>query len=392
MKIDRGIGVTVKKELKTALRDRRTLFSTIILPILLPFLMFLPAVFASKKTKKLKENPTKVVLLGQELLPGIEDSLKVYANVKFFVGDELEKLVKEERADVGLEIKRSTGDTLTWTIVLYYDPLRMESRVGYEKIRSALLLFSSSLTERRLKKIGVESKYIKPIVLEEKSVASPEEMGGEMAGMFIALLIIIGSFSGGMPIAIDATAGEKERKTLETLLAAPVSRNSLVFGKFLAALTVSFLSVLLTIISVSIVGTYVSRFFPLSEFSFSISMDTQTFLILLLMTVLTISFIVALEIAVGIFARTYREAQSYLTPLTILIILPVVFLQLLPPRPSNTTMLIPILNTIYVIKEGIKGNLPIDYAKIAVASSLIYAYIALKWAFRMFRSERAILR
>lgn len=392
MKWDRGSKVTLKKELKTALRDRRTLYSTVILPLVLPLLMFLPMMFGMSKSKKAQEEPTRVILLNSEILPGLRDSLLTYSNFTFLKAGNPEVSIREEKADVGVKIERIPNDSLSWKVIISYNPLRLKSKVGYEKVRSGILLYSSTLTQNRLKSLGVPKNFVKPIVIESNSVASPKEMGGEVAGLLIAMLVLIGAFSGGMATSIDATAGEKERKTLEVLFAAPVRRDSIVLGKFLAASLVSFTSVILTIFSVSILGTYVSGFIPTQEFSFSVSVSPEGLIIGILTLILTIAFIVSIEIAVGIFARTYREAQSYMTPLAFIFVLPIILIQFLLSKPSTSMMLVPLLNTIYVIKDVLKGSAVTQMGTTAIIANGVYCLIALRLAFRMFRNERAILR
>ena len=135
-----------------------------------------------------------------------------------------------------------------------------------------------------------------------------------------------------------------------------------------------------------------SGFLPTEEFTFSMNLTLQGLILILLMLILTVALIVSIEIAVGIFARTYREAQSYMTPLAFLFVLPVVLIQFLPSKPSSSTMLVPFLNTIYVIKDALKGVPVTQIGPSAIMANGIYCLIALRFAFRMFRNERAILR
>jgi sodium transport system permease protein len=385
-----GIATAVKKELKTAFRDRRILFSTIIVPLIFPFFMFLPAYFIGKKTERAREKPTRVVILNEETFKGIRDSLNRYGLFTFMESeDPIEKLC-EGKLDAVIHLERK--DTLTLLATITFDPKRLKSRVGFEKLKAALLSLSRSVLKKRLRELDIPVSWVNPIEIKGNSLTSEREIGGEIVAFFLSVMIAIGAYSGGIAPALDGTAGEKERKTLESLLSLPVKRETIVMGKFLSTTIVALISVTLMLTVFGLLGTYFLPFILESEKTPSLVLLSPNIPVVLLVILLTITTVVGLMLSIGIFARSYREAQNYLAPLGIVIAIPIIFTRVFPPNPPYWVDLIPILNTILSIKRYLLGKLTLETSLRPLISNLFYTYLTLSLAFKMFKKEQVILR
>ena len=227
-------------------------------------------------------------------------------------------------------------------------------------------------------------------------MAPPEKVSGTLLGGLIPYFVIVLCLIGAMYPAMDLTAGEKERGTMETILCSPVSRVHLVLGKFLMVLTASLFSALLSMISMGATFHAARGLLqPLEQLggpALPLQFSWRAMAAVFLMVVpLAVLFSAAL-LAIALFAKSYKEAQSYLSPLTIFVVLPAI-ISVLPGVELNTGLsLIPVLNTSLVSKEIIAGAYHWDYIVLIFASSCAYASAALAVAIWLFQREEVLFR
>ncbi len=246
------------------------------------------------------------------------------------------------------------------------------------------------LTERQL-----SPSLIQPFRIQQTNVAPPEMVGGAILGGLVPYFVIILCLTGAMYPAMDLTGGEKERGTMETILCAPVSRLHLVLGKFFMVLTASVATALFSVASMG--ATFALAKGALADFAgpetsaLGISISLKAVAAVFLMTLpLAVLFSAAL-LATSLFAKSYREAQSYLAPL-LLVLLPAV-VSVLPGVDLNATLaLVPALNTSPVSKEIVTGIYHWNYILLIFGSSCVYAAVALWIAVRLFQREEALFR
>jgi sodium transport system permease protein len=203
--------------------------------------------------------------------------------------------------------------------------------------------------------------------------------------------------TGAMYPAIDLTAGEKERGTIETILCSPVSRTHLVLGKFLMVLTASLCTAILAMTSMGVSFGAVKKYMAVTitfkadnplNFTIGIKAISAVFLMVLPLAVL---FSAAL-LAIALMAKSYKEAQSYLSPLVIVVVIPAVA-ALMPGVEINTRMLlIPVLNTSLVCKDIVSGTYHWDNIGTIFVSSCVYAAAALFIAVKLFQREDVLFR
>lgn len=387
------IWLTLRKELRNGLRDRRTLYSTVLLPFIgLPLFTLLPMGLILRQERQIQEAQSPIGVIYLQPFPELSRLLDQNPRLRLVPIEEPESAVASKAVECVLLVHTSPEGQARLSLI--YDATRASSRGAADKLRLAISQLSNQLVARRLDALNLPKELLEPIRLEERNLASPQQMAGFFLGMLIGMMATLGLISGGMVMAIDASAGEKERRTLEALLASPASRNSLVLGKFLSVLAMCLISTALLILGYTLTLRYGVKAIGLDlgmDLSLrAISLRVGVYILIAL--IFTAGFISALELAIGIFARSYREAQSYLTPLTLLCVLPVIFIQAIPPHPSPGLFFIPLLNTMLLIRELLMGVVVNSHLLNTLASSFIYALLALRFAFRTFHQESAILR
>jgi sodium transport system permease protein len=219
-------------------------------------------------------------------------------------------------------------------------------------------------------------------------------MSGFIWGRVLGYLVLLLMFTGGMYPAIDMTAGEKERRTLEVFLSSPASRREIVMGKILAVMTATISTALLSMGSLVYSLRYggMARSKEMKEMLGGASMDAGTFGMVLL-TLLPMAVLAASAmIAIAIFARSFKEGQSYLTPLVMLVVFPAAIGGLPGLDLTPALALIPVFNASQLIKQILLGEFSTQLFAITLAANLTYAAIAFFVAVRIFEDESVLFR
>jgi sodium transport system permease protein len=236
---------------------------------------------------------------------------------------------------------------------------------------------------------------MKSFDIQQENVVSPEKVAAESYGGFIPYIVILMCMTGAMYPAMDLTAGEKERGTMETILTSPISRTDLALGKFYLVVTASLVTAFLSVISmgtsVALLSTFVGN---------GIGGEDIPILPIHLKTAVAV-FVVALPVAVlfaavlltiSLFARSQKEAQSYLTPLTFVVIVPALAAILPDIELTPKLAIVPILNASLLCKELVSGTYHWNYIALIFLSTSVYAAAALFIAVKMFQRESVLFR
>jgi sodium transport system permease protein len=398
----RNIGVVYRKELIDSLRDRRTVISMIAVPILLmPLLTVgMGALSAAILGRAMQEVPAVMVLGGQDS-PRVVSALRAFAEIRVvpaqsdYADEILNKQIRVAiQIPAGFDAAVERGETSTVRIYEYAGELRSGFASG--RLQKFFRDFRERTVRERLAARHLPESLIDPVRVDEQNVAPPEKVSGTILGGLIPYFVIVLCLIGAMYPAMDLTAGEKERGTMETILCSPVSRVHLVLGKFLLVLTASLFSALLSMISMGVTFQAARGLLqsleqlggPALPLQFSFHAMAAVFLMVVPLAVL---FSAAL-LAIALFAKSYKEAQSYLSPLTILVVLPAI-ISVLPGVELNVGLsLIPVLNTSLVSKEIVSGTYHWDYIVLIFASSCAYASAALALAIWLFQREEVLFR
>lgn len=238
---------------------------------------------------------------------------------------------------------------------------------------------------------------VRPFDIEQQNVAPPEKVGGAVLGGLVPYFIILLCLTGAMYPAMDLTAGEKERGTIETILCSPVSRTHLVLGKFLMVLTASIATAVLSIISMAVsfgVGKelLLGVAHGAADEVLQVTITGKAIVSIFIMVLPLAVFFSAALLAISLFAKSFKEAQSYLSPLMIVVVLPAVAALLPGVELSTPLALVPVLNTSLVSKEIITGTYHWNYIALIFVSSCVYATAALWFAVKLFQREDVLFR
>jgi sodium transport system permease protein len=397
-----NVGIVYRKELKEALRDRRTLISTLIVPLVLfPILTAgLGAVIATLVGKAQEEVP-KVMLRGGADSPSIVEGLKKLDKIDIVPENANWKdqiINKEVRAAIdippGFQADVAEGKSDTVTIQKFQGEMKSEIATG--KIETYLNDYRDTVVKERLAAKNLPATVLKPFEVKQENVAPPEKVGGAAFGGVIGYMVILLCLTGGMYPAMDLTAGEKERGTMETILSSPISRMQLVLGKFLLVLTTSLTTAALSVTSMGVSFWVLER---LHAFDKAGSDAGQLQLHIGIWTVVSV-FVMVLPLSVlfsaalmtiSLFAKSYKEAQSYVTPLMFVVIIPAVA-AMLPIDLTSKLAFVPILNASLLCKELVTGTYHWNYIAIIFSSTCVYAAVALFLAIKMFQRESVLFR
>jgi sodium transport system permease protein len=391
------VKIIYKKEMLDTLRDRRTLISMILVPLLVfPVLTFGLVALMKAKTESTKKELQKVALIGEQYAPGFVSSLEAKNMFELVKEKDYISAIKQKKVALALEFsgdfeQRIASEDSAW-VVIYLDEAEFKSSIALEKLNEQLDIYRDSIVSLRLKSRQLGQNLLKPISVVHKNVASKEKMGGFLLGTFLPYLIIVLSLSGAMYPAIDLTAGEKERGTMETILSSPASHLEITAGKFLTVLTASVITAILSLTSMGItVGLTLSQIGDIPQ-EMQVSIHPLSIVLLLVMILPVACLFSSLLLSIALFAKSYKEAQSYVTPLMFIVILPAM-VSLIPGFELNTTAaLVPVVNVSLGAKEILMGNFQWGHIGLIFLSNLIYASLSLFVTKRLFDKEEVLFR
>jgi sodium transport system permease protein len=397
----RNVGIVYHKELTEWLRDRRTLISTVLVPLLaFPILMVGMTSLMTIMIGKAEKERAKVMVLGGEDSPQLLEKIKKVSELEIVpAAEDYKKQISEKEIRAAVDVPKGFDAAISrgeqQTVKIYFYEGEIKSSFGANHIEKFFNDYRDSVVSGRLSARNLPASIIKPFEVKQENVAPPEKVSGAVLGGLLGYMVILLSMTGAIYPAIDLTAGEKERGTMETILSSPLSRVDLVLGKFLLVLSASLSTAVLSIISM---GT---SFYLVGNSPAMAKKDAAVFQLHIgLSTVLSV-FLMALPLAVlfaaalmtiALFAKSYKEAQSYLTPMTFIVVIPAVA-SFLPGFDLNPKLaLIPILSTSLVCKEIVAGTFHWNYILLILLSSSVYAAAALFIAVKMFQRESVLFR
>ncbi|WP_440055947.1 ABC transporter permease [Pseudoalteromonas sp. T1lg65] len=396
------------KEIKELLRDRKTLFFVIALPIIIfPVIMALVAFLASQAALEAEQEVHTYYMVNESLAPKFSEQVFYHKSFKKYEGnevfntvEELEQAVKAEKIDVGIVIPADpkanlyAGKTSDWQVV--FNDAQSINFI-FDRIEKMAMEYADELRAIKLTELGLDEEQqkaiLKPIVVSKVDTADKRENIGEKVGAFIPYLLIPLVLMGAIYPAIDLGAGEKERGTLETLLLTPITRTQLVLGKFLTILASSIACSLITVFSMAVWISIASGFAALdvvkNAFSTVTIWDFSLIFALLLPIAVMLS---ALLLAISIYARTFKEAQNYFAPLQMGVFIPIIISLMPNMELTAKTALIPITNVALAIKEIIKGTVDYSFVSLIFAASAVLAGLLLAFCVKWFNKEEVLFR
>lgn len=387
------------KELRDMLRDRRTLFIVVVLPMIMYPLLFIGMMqMMMFQIGRLEQKPVRVAIIGQRNCPELAGRLEAASGLRIM--DTLgwhEKIVNAD-LDAALIIPPGFADSVVAgrspAIDLCFNKSKDISAQARDRVSKALSEYKETVIARRLVSLAADTGLLRPFAVNEQNLATAQQQQGHMIGMYLGYMLILMTLMGAFYPSVDMTAGEKERGTMETLLVSPASRADIVYGKFAAVMVIAITTAMLNLLSMGGTGLYMMHFAGKSAAQ-AVSQIAISPLSLILSLALIIPLAVtfaALFIAIAVSARNYKEGTSLLSPLMTVIILPAVVSFLPGMEMSPLLAMIPVTNVSLLIKEFMTGNYPWLYAAIAFASTSVLAVAALSWATSQFKQESVLFR
>lgn len=392
------------KEMKELLRDRKTLFFMIALPILVfPLIFGAIGYFTGKAVTEEQNRVLKYALAGAENAPALTDALVAsdkFTLVTLAKGREFASAIRLGEVDFVLEVPEvwvtEPHQQQQFKVNIHLNNASSVSMV-FSRVNELVRPLADNFQQQAFIALALgdaqQQALLQPIVLEKVDVADKRENWGEKIGGLIPYLIFILCFQGAMFPATDLAAGEKERGTLETLLISPIERYQLILGKFFTIAFAGITSALITVLSMAIWGIVLSQGMALDFIQqFMAGISLLDFLLMFLMLIPVVAIFASVLLSLSIYARSYKEAQSYMGALVFLVIVPVMLAMLPGVTLDKGWAWVPLTNVALAIKELIKGTMDY-YALIAIfASTAVIAGLLFAFCLSWFNREKVLFR
>jgi sodium transport system permease protein len=387
----RAILTVFIKEFRENLRDRRTLFSALILGPLLGPVLFSSALSLSIEHGNAKgERAVALAVSHAERAPNLLAFLHEYGvDIQSLNVDDAgaRSAIREHRQTLVLLITDQFGKQLASgapaPLALYADSSDASNSRSVARVRVLLEQYGVLISRLRITARGIDPLVLVPIAVQNIDVSTPASRSVLMLGT-LSYLILLTMLMGGMYLAIDTTAGERERGSLEALLTVPVQRRQLIYGKILATCAYMTLSLTLTVTAFAIVLQFVG----LEQFGMSVNFGPLVALQVILFCVPLVPLGAALMTIVAAFTRSYREAQTYLGLVLLVPTLPLVFAGMLGLRPSAALMTVPSLSQHFLITSLLRDErVSAVFFALSVASTLALGAVLMLIAGRLYDRE-----
>jgi sodium transport system permease protein len=350
----RSLLTVMLKELRDLIRDRRTLFVALLMgPLLMPALMIGLGGMMSKKVSSQLEKTLEVPVIGAEHAPNLiawleGQNLEVEpapANPERAIHDQDEDVILRIPADYG-EDWREGRPAL---VEILHDASRDDSRIPVARVQNLLEAYSDSVGALRLLARGVSPTVGKPLRVAHADLSTPEGRQGQ-ALAFLPYLLILSAFLGGAYLVIDATAGERERQSLEPLLATPAARGAIMSGKIAAACLFGLVSLLLTLIAFKVGFQWA----PSLHGKADVSLLAIVKLLLVLMPIVLFGTTLLTLIAASV--KSVKEAQSYMSMLMLMPMIPTLVLMVNPVKNQLWMLMVPFLAQNQMIMKVLRSE------------------------------------
>ena len=388
----RMVALVYRKELLETLRDRRTLIIMVLLPLVLyPLVVMILGQGAAAQRLDQKETSSRIGLSGPRW-ERMERALAQVERVEIAEPATVDRLHTGE-IDLLVQVPAAFSKELdqdgTVSISLRYLRNSDRSVEALRRAREALLKLTNKLRDERLTSKGLPLTLADPMKLEEQDLATSKAMGAKILAGALPLMVVLMVLLGAFYPAIDLTAGEKERGTLETLLVSPVSRTDIITGKFLVVATIALATGLLNLGSMGLSFYLGFRTF-LATTDINLDLPWSHLGLTVLALFPAAIFYAAVMLAVAALARSFKEAQNLLTPIYMIFMMPSMLAMLPWVKLTPLSAMVPAVNIALLTREIISGNLEIIPLLICLVSTLVYTAAALKLAARIYSSERLL--
>lgn len=401
--------VVAAKEFRDLLRDRRTIMSMIVIPVLTtPLLVTAIIWLMMRSVDKMKESEISIALLGGSEHAALVTSLETeHTRFAFWSADDAglpaDSLIGMRDTKVVIEIGRGAGNAFELlatssteerpSVTLYYDSTDEEAEIAGRELDRSLKRLRDLEVDAWFGERGMSPNLDEPWQLTTHDLASPSQQAASMVARFLPYMVLLLCITGAMYPAMDMTAGEKERSTIETLLVNPVPRSSLVLGKFMATAAMAVGSAIFTVAGQFIFFKWAAGGLSKGMLTLDLELSPLTLAFGLLQMVPVAFFFAALMLALSLIARSMKEAQSYVSPMLALVIFPSMLSMIPGIKLTYSLALIPVVNTSILLKELFLQDVEQwVMVPLVFGINLLYACLALVLAVYVFTREDVVFR
>jgi sodium transport system permease protein len=380
----------LSKEIRENLRDRRALAMALLFPVIGPLILVVLVSTVARTTRGEVDAPVRIAVSGRAHAPNLVAFLESNGARITEAPEDVERAVREGRLDVALVIPADHATRLREgrpaPVRLVVDESRQSAQPQAIRARVLLEGWSRQIGSLRLVARGIHPSVPEALAVETVDVATPESRAAVLLAV-MPYFVILALFLGGMYVAIDATAGERERQSLEPLLLNPVRRSHIVAAKVLATMTFSGAALLETLAGFALVPVLL----PISTLGFSMRLDPGVLLRVGLLVLPLLVLAASVQILVAAQARSFKAAQASLSVMMMLPVLPGMVLAFAPAPATRWLMLVPTMAEQILMQRLIRGE-PIapEDPLIAATASLSVAALAFWGAVRWFKSEKLL--
>ena len=388
-----------KKELTDVLRDKRTLFFMIVIPVIVMPLIFIGSIkFQEYQSKKSDEKILNIALINKTSDSQIRDYLLDQKGVYLVEDIDLDSLelgIKNDSLQGGLYIHQNFINDISANamgkVEVYYKSSDLMSKAK-NRINNALEIYKNKIVSERLSQFNVDKDLLEPLDIINKDISTKKETIGKAVGGLIPYMLVIFIFLGAMYPAIDLGAGEKERGSLETLLSSPATKFEITVGKLMVVSLAGMVSGLISVIGISVPFYFIGNI-PDQIKSTVLEIISPFIIVSVIILMIPIAiFFASMLLSISFYARSFKEAQSLMGPLNIIIIVPLMLTLGPGIEIDHITALIPLINVGLLTKEILAGSAQPIYFIETLSSLLFFAAIGIRFSVYWFNKENTIFR
>jgi len=375
----KAVAIVFRKELREILRDRRTMIAIGLAALATPTVLYVISQVTVRSATQ-----TYTVGYKGEMPVGLDILFNATSLKLEQVADPVE--AAKAQVDVGLVFTPQGVDE-------YYDPTRQSAQITDIRIQTVVSRYDAAKIAATLQERGVDPSVLNPLPVTQHPLTSPEQAAqNAFLSFFLPYMLITMTLTGGLSAALDTSAGERERKTLESLLLTPAPRSQVLVGKILAVSVVGLAGAMVAIISMLVALSQIK--FGAQGQPTHIVLTPLAAGVMVWLAVLLAGAFASITITLGTLARNFRQGQAYATPLYFVTIFPASLVLFIPDfNPSLGYYLIPILNAVLVLRDAIVHNSVAPSALAVTSLSLLVTGAACFYAaLRLFTREALLVR
>lgn len=383
-----AFGTLVSKEIRDNLRDRRSLFFALLYgPVLLPLLMIGPMLFSINQFSVDYETPREIPVEGSEYAPNLIQFLEQHYIDATDAPEDYTDQLDSGTLDVVLEIPSVYPSAFQQgqpaELLLHFNSAAEDRQSVRRQLRNVLEQYHNQTRSQRFSARGIDERLFEPLNIRSLDRSEdPQEL--LFLAYLVPFLLMFSMLMGGYYLAVDTTAGERERRSLEPLLSLPLPRYQIMLGKLTAVLVFVTLAMVLPLLS----AFALFSFLPQDLVDLGLVLGGRTFAIALLIHLPAAALIATFLITIAAFARDTKEAQTHLSFAMMLPVLPLFALQFLNVPRDTLTMLVPLLSQFQIMELAIFGNpVPGHFLLASTLSTLFGAVVLGGIAVRLYRRE-----